>query len=198
MILDRNFWARAGERLVKTWLYSFAAVLLIALGNPTALDQGNALTPENVLALPWVAAFITATMTTALSAVTAVITANFINHGGPVPLYIGVGERAVKTFLQTFVATLGYVSQTVIGVEGFLNLPWATAASTAAVATLLSIIASLQNADFTKGVLEVEVPSPKPNVAIVAENVETLAVDTQTNSETNSPTQLEELRKELG
>ena len=189
MILDRNFWARAGERLAKTWLYSFAAVLLIALGNPTAFDQGNALTPESVLALPWVAAFITATMTTALSAVTAVITANFINHGGPVPLYIGVGERAVKTFLQTFVATLGYVSQTIIGVEGFLSLPWATAASTAAVATLLSIIASLQNADFTKGLVEVEVPAQSPGVAIVAENVETLTVDTKANSENQQPYQ---------
>ena len=97
MILDRNFWTRAGERLAKTWLYSFAAVLLVVLGNPEVFDQSNALTPEAAFALPWVAALITATMTTALSGVTAVITANFITHGGPVPLYVaGSGYPLVK------------------------------------------------------------------------------------------------------
>ena len=65
MILDRNFWTRAGERLAKTWLYSFAAVLLVVLGNPEVFDQSNALTPEAAFALPWVAALIKATMTTA-------------------------------------------------------------------------------------------------------------------------------------
>ena len=143
--MDRKFWKRAGERLGKTWLYSFTAVLLVNLGNPNAFDQSNAITPNSALALPWVAAIITATMTTALSALTAVVTTNFVRDGDPVPLWMGTLERAVKTFLQTFVAVLGYVSQTIIGVQEFVDLPWATALSTALVATLISVTTSLGN-----------------------------------------------------
>lgn len=151
MVLDREFWKRAGERLIKTWLYSFTAVLLVTLGNPESFDQSNALTPDAALALPWVAAIITATLTTALSAVTAIVSADFINNGGSVPLWLGTLERAAKTFLQTFVAVLGYQAQTIIGVSEFSGLPWATALATAGVATLISVTASLSNSDFTKG-----------------------------------------------
>lgn len=158
MNFDRIFWKRAGERAAKTWLFTFAAVVVVAVGDPA----GFVVSPEQALSLPWVAAFITATMTTLLSFLTSVLSANFISYGQPVPLWQGVAERALKTFIQVFVGTIGYVSGTELGTKEFLALPWATSAVTAGVATLLSVITAVNSADFTKGTITIEKPEELP------------------------------------
>lgn len=65
----------------------------------------------------------------------------------------GAFERAVKTFAQAFVAvlTLSVGSELVpsVGLEG---VPWLEALSIAAMATVLSVMTSIGNADFTAGV----------------------------------------------
>lgn len=65
----------------------------------------------------------------------------------------GAGERAVKTFLQAFVAVaITGVGSEAIGVSaGLLDINWLDAASVALVATILSIATSIGNADFTAG-----------------------------------------------
>lgn len=65
----------------------------------------------------------------------------------------GAAERAVKTFLQTFVATATLsVGQDAIGVSaGILDIDWAGVISIAALATVLSLATSVGNADFTAG-----------------------------------------------
>lgn len=58
----------------------------------------------------------------------------------------GAGERAIKTFFQTFVA--------LVGTAVFLqDVPWIAVLSGSALATLLSLATSIGNADFTSGVV---------------------------------------------
>ena len=65
----------------------------------------------------------------------------------------GALERAVKTFLQSFVAVLiASAGADAIGVTaGLGDVNWLSAASVAALATILSIATSVGNADFTAG-----------------------------------------------
>jgi hypothetical protein len=61
----------------------------------------------------------------------------------------GVGERAIKTFFQSGVATVG-VSAAVIH-----DVNWVTVISTAALATILSVATSIGNADFVAGTTKI-------------------------------------------
>ena len=64
----------------------------------------------------------------------------------------GAGERAIKTFFQTFVAVVGVTG---LGVSlGLSEVDWLAAASVAAVATVLSIATSIGNSSFTAGVVQ--------------------------------------------
>jgi len=65
----------------------------------------------------------------------------------------GAGERAVKTFLQTFVAVAiaGVGADAIGATAGILDIAWVDAASVALVATILSVATSIGNADFTAG-----------------------------------------------
>lgn len=61
----------------------------------------------------------------------------------------GAGERAIKTAAQTFVAVVG-----VTGVGTTLGLgqvSWVADLSVTGLATLLSLVTSIGNADFTAG-----------------------------------------------
>lgn len=66
----------------------------------------------------------------------------------------GALERAVKTFLQVFVAVLIASAGTgAIGISaGIADVSWLDALSIAALATVLSFATSVGNADFTSGV----------------------------------------------
>ncbi len=62
----------------------------------------------------------------------------------------GLSERCVKTFAQSFVAaiaTLGIVE----GSSTIESVPWLTVLSVAGPATLLSVVTSIGNAEFTAG-----------------------------------------------
>lgn len=65
----------------------------------------------------------------------------------------GAAERALKTFLQTFVAVVmaGVGADAVGASAGLLDVSWLDALSVAALATILSLATSLGNADFTAG-----------------------------------------------
>lgn len=68
--------------------------------------------------------------------------------------WMGAGERGLKTFVQVFIAVLGLATFTpehVITPAGFTQMPWATAALTATVATVLSLWTSLGASQFTAG-----------------------------------------------
>ncbi|MGO2122460.1 holin [Glutamicibacter arilaitensis] len=69
----------------------------------------------------------------------------------------GAGERAVKTFLQTFVAVVvAGVGADVVGVSaGLLDVSWLDALSVSALATIMSLATSAGNADFTAGTTKV-------------------------------------------
>jgi len=75
----------------------------------------------------------------------------------------GAAERAVKTFLQTFVAVAAYgVGADAIGVTARLgDIAWTDSASVAALATIFSLATSVGNADFTAGEPEVIVVEDK-------------------------------------
>lgn len=62
----------------------------------------------------------------------------------------GLGERAIKTFFQSFVAATAVVGVT-SGSSGLGDVPWLTVASIAGLATFLSAATSIGNADFTAG-----------------------------------------------
>ena len=65
----------------------------------------------------------------------------------------GAGERAVKTFLQTFVAVVvAGLGADAVGVSaGLLDVSWLDALSISALATIMSLATSAGNADFTAG-----------------------------------------------
>ena len=57
----------------------------------------------------------------------------------------GAAERAVKTFAQSLVAVIG------VGAVGLLDVDWIGALSAALLATVVSVLTSIGNADFTSG-----------------------------------------------
>ena len=65
----------------------------------------------------------------------------------------GAGERAIKTFVQTFVAVViaGVGADAVGATAGLLDVSWLSALSVAALAAILSLGTSVGNADFTAG-----------------------------------------------
>lgn len=63
----------------------------------------------------------------------------------------GCFERALKTFIQTFIATLGVGAGVVYTVDNFRGLPWLSALITAAIAAILSVATSLGSPDFVAG-----------------------------------------------
>lgn len=65
--------------------------------------------------------------------------------------WLGVFERALKTFVQTFVAVLGVTAGVTYTAESFRGLPWESALITAAVAAILSVATSFGNPSFVAG-----------------------------------------------
>jgi len=65
----------------------------------------------------------------------------------------GAAERAIKTFLQVFVAVaVAGVGADAVGLSaGLLDVSWLDALSVAGLATVLSLATSAGNADFTAG-----------------------------------------------
>lgn len=63
----------------------------------------------------------------------------------------GCFERALKTFIQTFIATLGVGVGVVYTVDSVRGLPWLSALITAAVAAILSVATSLGSPAFVAG-----------------------------------------------
>lgn len=63
----------------------------------------------------------------------------------------GCFERALKTFIQTFIATLGVGVGAVYTVDSVRGLPWLSALVTAAVAAILSVATSLGSPTFVAG-----------------------------------------------
>lgn len=63
----------------------------------------------------------------------------------------GCFERAVKTFVQTFIATLGVGVGVVYTADSFRGLPWLSALITAGVAAVLSVATSLGSPSFVAG-----------------------------------------------
>lgn len=57
----------------------------------------------------------------------------------------GAAERALKTFAQALVAVIG------VGAVGLLDVDWLGALSAATLATVISLLTSIGNADFTAG-----------------------------------------------
>ena len=72
--------------------------------------------------------------------------------------WLGLLERALKTFIQTFVAVLGVTAGVTYTAESFRGLPWESALITAGVAAVLSVATSFGNPSFVAG---------KPKVAPV-------------------------------
>lgn len=78
----------------------------------------------------------------------------------------GAAERAIKTFCQSLLAILG------TGAVGILDVDWAGALSAAALATLVSLLTSISQPDFTAGAPaddgyqgKHEAPDPRHHVA---------------------------------
>ena len=65
--------------------------------------------------------------------------------------WLGLLERALKTFIQTFVAVLGVTAGVTYTAESFRGLPWESALITASVAAVLSIATSFGNPSFVAG-----------------------------------------------
>lgn len=69
--------------------------------------------------------------------------------------WLGLFERALKTFVQTFVAVLGVTAGVTYTAESFRGLPWESALITAGVAAVLSVATSFGNPSFVAGKLKV-------------------------------------------
>lgn len=65
--------------------------------------------------------------------------------------WLGLFERALKTFIQTFVAVLGVTAGVTYTAESFRGLPWESALITAGVAAVLSVATSFGNPTFVAG-----------------------------------------------
>lgn len=65
--------------------------------------------------------------------------------------WLGLLERAAKTFVQTFVAVLGVTAGVTYTAESFRGLPWESALITAAVAAVLSVATSFGSPSFVAG-----------------------------------------------
>lgn len=65
--------------------------------------------------------------------------------------WLGLLERALKTFVQTFVAVLGVTAGVTYTAESFRGLPWESALITAGVAAILSVATSFGNPSFVAG-----------------------------------------------
>ena len=65
--------------------------------------------------------------------------------------WLGLLERAAKTFVQTFVAVLGVTAGVTYTAESFRGLPWESALITAGVAAILSVATSFGNPTFVAG-----------------------------------------------
>ena len=65
--------------------------------------------------------------------------------------WLGLFERALKTFIQTFVAVLGVTAGVTYTAESFRGLPWESALITAGVAAVLSIATSFGSPSFVAG-----------------------------------------------
>lgn len=63
----------------------------------------------------------------------------------------GLFERALKTFIQTFVAVLGVTAGVTYTAESFRGLPWESALITAGVAAILSVATSFGSPSFVAG-----------------------------------------------
>lgn len=63
----------------------------------------------------------------------------------------GAFERALKTFIQAFIATVGFTAGTQYGGADIVAAPWLTALCTAGIAAVLSVVTSVGNADFVAG-----------------------------------------------
>ena len=68
----------------------------------------------------------------------------------------GAAERAVKTFAQSLLAVLG------VGVAGILEVDWVGALSAAGLATLVSLLTSLSQPEFTAGQPAAEAVEDEP------------------------------------
>lgn len=68
-----------------------------------------------------------------------------------VAFWKGAGERALKTFLQAFIATLSIQIGVVLTGPDLVSLPWLTALATGGAAAFLSLATSVGNASFTAG-----------------------------------------------
>lgn len=65
--------------------------------------------------------------------------------------WLGLLERALKTFVQTFVAVLGVTAGVTYTAESFRGLPWESALITAGVAAVLSVATSFGSPSFVAG-----------------------------------------------
>ncbi|USN17902.1 holin [Propionibacterium phage PaP11-13] len=72
--------------------------------------------------------------------------------------WLGLFERALKTFIQTFVAVLGVTAGVTYTAESFKGLPWESALITAGVAAVLSVATSFGNPAFVAGKPKVTPP----------------------------------------
>lgn len=68
--------------------------------------------------------------------------------------WLGLLERAAKTFVQTFVAVLGVTAGVTYTAESFRGLPWESALITATVAAVLSVATSFGSPSFVAGKLK--------------------------------------------
>jgi len=97
----------------------------------------------------------------------------------------GAAERGIKTFLQSFVAVLiASAGADAIGVTaGLGDVNWVSAASVAALATILSLATSIGNADFTAGKPDNYIALDPGDVRRVAEQVSEAATKGTTHAD---------------
>ena len=81
--------------------------------------------------------------------------------------WLGLLERALKTFVQTFVAVLGVTAGVTYTAESFRGLPWESALITATVAAVLSVATSFGSPSFVAGKPQLDavlVPPDDPGI----------------------------------